>query len=88
VKYFNLIGDSLGKKIDLLDLEDESTVQDLIEYLSKKYGEKFNYLVLDESGNIHPHIRLFINNQVTNPQVKQKLNEGDTVSFFIAIIGG
>ncbi|MEW6623353.1 MAG: MoaD/ThiS family protein [Bacillota bacterium] len=88
VRYFNLIGDSLGKKSEVISLEEHSTFQDLVKALLEMYGDKLRELLLDEDGSLLPHIRVFINDGIMNPQLGEALKEGDEVSFFVAVVGG
>lgn len=78
----------LSKREETVALDrPEATLMDLIEYLSKKYGEKFHRHLLDpQARKLRDGIVLFVNGKHSDPQTP--LSENSEVAFVMAIGGG
>lgn len=72
-----------GVKEEVVEVPEGILVGDFVRFLSSKYGERFEELVLDESGNVKTGIRIFVNrrNVIFLEGTRTVLKLGDTISI-------
>jgi len=91
VKAFATIREAIGEfgKISL-EFPEQVTVKNLIEVLSKNFGEKFNSEVLDDNGLPKKTIKIFVNGRDIEflDGLSTNLKDGDEVSLIPPIAGG
>lgn len=90
VRYFALLREFTGKREDLVELEEDTSVGELLETLSAKYGEKFrDYLYgVGEFEGLSINILLNGRNISLNEGFKTKLQDGDVLSILPPVAGG
>lgn len=81
-----------GKKKENLTIHEKSTVKDLLDRLTEKYGSTWKKEIFDlRSGEIKPHVLILINGRSLD-QFKEKLQlvlaNGDSVIFTFPVTGG
>ncbi len=81
-----------GKKKEDLLLREKSTVKDLLDKLTEKYGITWKKEIFDlKTGEIKPHVLILINGRSLD-QFKEKLQlvlaNGDSVIFTFPVTGG
>lgn len=86
VKYYNLVADYLGRKVEELLLEDNATCYSLINMLSVE-NESFRRLVFTEVGTISHRVRIFRNGQMM-VDLDSPLVDQDEIQIFPAVSGG
>ena len=65
-----------------------NTVGDLLSEIEEQYPALYN-CVCDETGQLRPHINLFVGNELlSRDDFKAKLRSGDVVSVFQSVSGG
>jgi len=84
---------ALPEAIGTNELEVEfsgATVNDLIESLIERYGQKAERALLDEKGAFDPLVQVLLNGEewVTSDQLDKGLNEGDQLVFMMMMAGG
>ena len=86
------IAQVLGGKEHTVDVDAETTVHELIGWLSLKYGEPLAALVLQsrEPMELAPHVKIYINGRGIDflDGLHTVLQEGDDVLFMPQISGG
>ncbi len=91
VKAFATIREAIGEfgKISF-EFPEQVTVKNLIEILSKRFGEKFNLEVLDDNGLPKKTIKIFINGRDIEflDGLHTVLKDGDEVALIPPIAGG
>ncbi|HEY46100.1 MAG TPA: MoaD/ThiS family protein [Anaerolineae bacterium] len=67
-----------------------ATVNDLIESLVKRYGQKAWQALYDEKGEFDPLVQVLLNGEqwVTRDQLDTALQNGDDLIFMMMIAGG
>jgi len=78
-----------GKKE--LDLNFEGkTVNDLIDYIIKRYGRKAAEALLDEEGKLDITIQVLLNGRewITHDRLDTVLKDGDNIALMLMIAGG
>ncbi|MCK4789794.1 MAG: MoaD/ThiS family protein [Desulfobacteraceae bacterium] len=67
-----------------------ATVNDLIESLVERYGQKARQALYDEKGKFDPLVQVLLNGEewVTYDRLNKGLNEGDQLVFMIMMAGG
>ncbi len=66
------------------------TIDDLINEIVNKYGEKVRRFFLDESGNLDRVFKILLNKKewISRDQMNKTLKEGDQVTIMMLIGGG
>ena len=78
-----------GKKE--LDVNFEGkTVNDLIDYIVKRYGRKAAEALLDEEGNLDITIQVLLNGRewITHDRLDTVLKDGDSIALMLMVAGG
>jgi MoaD family protein len=92
VEYLGHIKNIIGsKRQEEIEIEDDSSIADLLMLLSKKYGEPFKKAVyesggLDVKSNFMATVNGYLLNQLKG--VKTKLKNGDHVTLMPVVSGG
>jgi sulfur-carrier protein len=87
VKAFASFREILGKDI-YLDLEEGSTVKDLLEELSSS-NQKLKDTAFDGSGGLKDYVLLMINRKrIDSSHLETQLKDGDEVAIFPPVAGG
>ena len=66
------------------------TVDDLVNEIGNKYGEKVRRFFLDESGQLDRIFKILLNKKewISRDQMNKILNEGDQVTIMMLVGGG
>ena len=78
-----------GKK--KLDINFEGkTVNDLIDYIVKRYGRKAAEALLDEEGKLDITIQVLLNGRewITHDRLDTVLKDGDSIALMLMVAGG
>lgn len=87
VRAFASFREILGKEI-YLDLEEGSTVKDLLETLAFS-NQKLKEVAFDDSGVLKDYVLLMVNHKKIDPsRLEAKLEDGDEVAIFPPVAGG
>lgn len=72
-----------------LQIEGE-TIKDIIEELSKRYGNSFKNKILDIKGKPKPVINIYVNDENIKflDELSTKVNDNDEILFLPAVSGG
>ncbi len=67
-----------------------TTVNDLIETLVDRYGQKVREALFDELGKFDPMVQVLLNGEewVTQNQLNTTLHDGDSLVFMMIMAGG
>jgi molybdopterin synthase sulfur carrier subunit len=89
VKFFTTLREITGKREDNLSLPKGSTVEELLDELSRRYGPKFVEYVFDE-GEVKPYLLVMVNGRSINflNGLKTVLSENATVAILPPVGGG
>jgi len=91
VKFFTTLREILGRKEDLVELADNSTIEDLLKNLSQKHGAKFIDYVYDKKTNRpKAHLQFLVDSVSigTLQGLKTKLKDGNIVAIVPPVGGG
>jgi len=92
VRYFTTLRELAGCMEETFELENDVFLEDLIEKIVSKYGEKARqYLYTDEKQKIiNPALLILINGRRINTLqgLKTKLKDGDTIAILPPVGGG
>ena len=97
VRYYNLTLDVTKKVDEEIELPEQSTVNDAINFLVNKYGYKFqqrSILKMDSMEGKVQRANVYLNNRPADyeydypEKLNTKLKEGDSLSFGSLIGGG
>lgn len=91
VKPFFHLKEILKDKELTIELPPGSTLLDVIEELTKRFGPPFKEAVLDKNtGKVRSYYRILLGGRDLNQLVdmKTKLCDGDTISLFPPVAGG
>ena len=90
VKFFTSLREITGKKQDEIESSSTITLEELLNLLSKKYGQQFTDYLYNEKGNVRTYIQILINGRGIKALqgFETRLKEGDTVAIFPPVGGG
>lgn len=91
VKYFATIREIVGKKEDILEMNEKSTVKDLLVYLSRINGEKFReYIYKVGTERLNENLQFLVDGRSINTLkgIKTKLNDGCKFVIIPPVGGG
>jgi len=90
VKFFTTLREITEKKEEQIEFSKAATVESLLKYLSRKYGDEFIDYVYDELGSVRGYLHLLVNGQSTTALrgLRTRLKEGDQVAILPPVGGG
>jgi molybdopterin converting factor small subunit len=77
-----------GLSSEEVELDEPTTVHDLVVRLSRQHGSAFRRLALDASGCPHPSLVVAIGDDQVRPGDHRRLAPGETVTILTPISGG
>ena len=90
VKFFTSLREIVGKPQEQIELSDVVTVNELLQQLGERYGEKFTRYVYNEKSTVQGHLHFLINGKsiTTQQGLKTKLKENDILAILPPVGGG
>jgi MoaD family protein len=90
VKYYAMIRDLTGKKLETLILPDDATVRDLLHLLIKKYGKKISNYIYDKEKKPRDYLSYVLDgvNIYSLEGFKTELRDGSIFHLLPPIGGG
>jgi molybdopterin converting factor small subunit len=88
VKYSAQARAATGLSSEELDLDEPTSVHDLVVRLSRQHGSAFRRLALDANGCPHPSLLIAIGDEQVRPNAPRKIAQGETVTILAPISGG
>lgn len=90
VKFLSLLADFTKEEEYTITVDDNSTIKDIIDKLTQKYGARFKDLILNSPDLISKYIILGLNGEDIRSQkgLETLIQEGDEIAFLPAIAGG
>jgi MoaD family protein len=90
VRYFTILREITGKREEEIKAKEDSTIEDILNFLDGKYGKKFERYVL--SGREHKGLKLLflVNGQNIEKLdgLKTKLQSGSVLTIIPPVAGG
>ena len=90
VRFFTVLREITGKREEKLEFSNSVTVNELLDYLSQKYGRQFTDYVYNASGKPRGYLQFLVNGKsiTTLKDFKTRLKEGDKVAIIPPVGGG
>jgi len=91
IKFFATLGEITGRKEEKVKTVENTTLGNLIEELSQKYGSAFTYYIYEKGKrSVNPTLQFLIDgiNVNTLSGFKTKLKNGSTVAIIPPVGGG
>lgn len=90
VKFFTVLREITGKKDEKAEFSNSPTINDLLNYLSRKHGRQFRDYVYNASGKPRGYLQFLINGKsiTTLEGFRTRLKEGDKVAIIPPVGGG
>jgi MoaD family protein len=83
VKLFSLLRELVGNKMVDVDLQEGSTIEDLLEKMVSSYGLEFEKNIRHSNG-----LQVFLSLNGEGARLDSKLKNGDVVAFVPPVAGG
>ena len=91
ISYFGLFRNKIGKTEDEIDIEEGSTVLDLLHKLSTIYGNALEKLISEESESVlDPSLVITVNGTILDrlDGMSTEIKKGDKISLMSIVSGG
>jgi molybdopterin synthase sulfur carrier subunit len=90
VKFFTVLREITEKREEKLEFSNSITIDELLDYLSKKYGHQFTDYVYNASGKPRGYLQFLVNGKsiTTLKGFRTRLKEGDKVAIIPPVGGG
>jgi MoaD family protein len=90
LRFFTVLKEITKKNKEELEVSHNTTLEDLLGLLAKKYGHQFRSYVYAENGKPKPHLQFLVNwiNITTLNGFKTRLNEHDEIAIISPVSGG
>ena len=90
ISFLSLLADIVNEEEITLSIREDSTVEDALIILSKKFGNKLRETIFTSSDTLNNYIILGLNGKDVRSfdNLKTLLHNGDEISFLPAIAGG
>ena len=88
VKYAAQARVATGISSEEVDLDEPTTVHDLVIRLARQHGSAFRCFALDANGCPHPSLLVAIGDDQVRPGDHRKVASGETVTIMTPIAGG
>jgi molybdopterin converting factor small subunit len=88
VKYSAQARVATGLSSEELDLDEPTTVHDLVVRLARQHGSAFRRLALDANGCPHPSLLVAIGDDQVRSGDRRMVASGETVTIMTPIAGG
>jgi molybdopterin synthase sulfur carrier subunit len=90
VKFFTSLREITGKKADEIQLQSVINVEELLNVLSEKYGEKFREYIYNKKGKVQDFLSFLVNGRNINVMqgFDTELKQGDIIAIIPPVGGG
>jgi molybdopterin synthase sulfur carrier subunit len=90
ISFLSLLKDRIGVKELNMDLEDNSTINDVFAKLFEKFGEDIKTVLVKKTGDINDHVVIILNekNIRSLDELNTKIQNKDEITMLPAIAGG
>ena len=90
VRYYTVLREITGKRSELVEVQENSSVSNLIQLLIKKYGECFSSHIYDTRQGLRNQVSYMLNGVNINKRkgVDTLLQDNDVFSFLPPVGGG
>ncbi|HLY08729.1 MAG TPA: MoaD/ThiS family protein [Planctomycetota bacterium] len=88
VKYSAQARVATGLSSEVIELDEPTTVHDLVIRLARQHGSAFRRLALDAGGCPHPSLLVAIGDEQVRPSDHRKVAPGETITILTPISGG
>ncbi|MEE8431858.1 MAG: MoaD/ThiS family protein [Candidatus Desulfatibia sp.] len=90
ISFLSLLKDRIGVKELNMDLEDESTINDVFAKLFEKYGEDIEKLLIKKTGDLNDQVVIMLNEKSIRSldNLDTKIRNNDEIILLPAIAGG
>ena len=90
VRYFTILRSITGKREERIEVDEGSTIEDMLKTLGKKYGKDFEKLVQSGREQRGLKILFFVDGRNIEElnSLKTKINDGSVVALMPPVAGG
>jgi len=82
VSFYTKMKEFTGESQTIVELQENSTLRDLIQKLAEKYGKPLKEYVLDSNQRIKPYVKIFLKAaNISKNGLNRKLEEGSCLSI-------
>ncbi len=90
ISFLSLLKDRIGVKELNMDLEDNSTLNDVFVKLFEKFGEDIKTILVKKTGDLNDHVVIMLNekNIRSLDELNTRIENKDEITMLPAIAGG
>ncbi len=88
VEYAAQVKQAAGIGSETVQLDDGSSVEELVSRVADLHGETMKQVILDGQGRLHPSILLFVGDDQVRGDAPVTLHESDVVTLLSPVSGG
>lgn len=90
VRFFTTLWEITKQRKQEVEMQDTSTLADLLTILSDKYGRRFKDYIYDETGQANPYLQFIINGKTISKSehLTTRLKDRDEIAIIPPVGGG
>jgi MoaD family protein len=88
INYLSELRKLTKKKGERIELSNRSTIENLFEILSKKYGQQFTDYIYDKRGLVKIYLQFIVNGRSIVRDVQTELKDKDEIHILLSVGGG
>ncbi len=88
VKYLAQLKHAAGLSSETIEVQSPCTVSQLLRRISQGLEKKINLFLLDDKGNLHTTMLVFVDGELVRPESEQLLEDGETITLLPPMAGG
>ena len=88
VKYMAQLKQSAGVGDEIIDIDNEDTLEKVVRRIASNHSEAFRRILLDADMGLQPAILYFVGDEQLQPGSERRFRDGETLTVLAPMAGG